>query len=86
MVIFKRLFSRIRLPSPPWKWSIYKLSRKIQDIEGVYDVMPEYAAPERYLLHVWAFLHDGLENKIRQVAWKRPRNVKIDVILYRREL
>lgn len=78
-------FKWIRLPEPPWRWSIYKLSRKVGELEGVYDVMPEYAAPGRYLLHVWAFLLDDLEDKIREVAWKRPRDVKIDVILYRRE-
>lgn len=70
----------------PWRWSIYKLSRKVGELEGVYDVMPEYAGPGRYLLHVWAVLLDDLDEKIREVAWKRPRNVKIDVLLYRREV
>lgn len=79
-------FKRIRLPEPPWRWSIYKLSRRVRGLEGVYDVMPEYAAPGRYLLHVWAVLLDDLDEKIREVARKRPRDVKIDVILYRREI
>ena len=75
-------FRRLHLP---WHWSINKLSQKLIALEGVYDVMPEYAAPGRYLLHVWAFLLDDLEPRIREAARKRPRDVKIDVILYRRD-
>lgn len=79
------IFKRIRLPDPPWKWNIGKLTQKIAGLEGVYDVLPEYVAPGKYLLHVWVEIWDGLETQIREVAYKRPREVKIDVLLYRRE-
>ncbi|WP_172408244.1 hypothetical protein [Desulfosporosinus sp. FKA] len=79
------IFKRIRLPDPPWKWNIGKLSQRILALEGVYDVMPEYVSPGRYLVHVWAEIRDDLESRIRDVAYRRPRDVKIDVLLYRRE-
>ncbi len=70
----------------PWRWTIDKLSQRVKALEGVYDVMPEYAAPGRYLLHVWAVMLDDLEPRIRGAVRKRPRGIKIDVLLYRREI
>lgn len=68
-----------------WRWSINKATQQVLNIEGVYDVMYEPSTTGRYLLHVWATSLDNVGPKIREVLRKRPRSVKIDVLLYRRD-
>jgi hypothetical protein len=68
-----------------WRWSISKATQQVLSIDGVYDVMCEPSTPGRYLLHVWVVSLDEVSPKIREALRKRPRSVKIDVWLYRRE-
>jgi hypothetical protein len=78
--------SLIRKQVNKWKWSIDKATQQVLDIEGVYDVMYEPSTPGRYLLHVWATSPEKVEKRLREVLRKRPRRIKIDVLLYRREV
>lgn len=68
-----------------WRWTINKATQQVLNIEGVYDVMYEPSTTGRYLIHVWATSLDKVDQRLREVLRKRPRNVKIDVFLYRRE-
>lgn len=73
------------------RWRMHKARRKLLEIGYVYDVMYEQPMPDRYLVHIWVTeLNDEtrsvIEPKIREVMKRRPKHIKVDVYLYRRDV
>ena len=70
------------------RWSIKKAKRQLLALQHVYDVMIEKPAGSRFLVHLWVNdleeVKNGIEPQIREIMFRRPREIKVDVLLYGR--
>lgn len=85
-----RFFSRwVRKGLRRFRWSIGKVCDRLQQLPQIYDVREEQVDNDRFLVHIWVNGLDRqvgqkLETEIRKAVSRRPRDIKLDVLLYRR--
>ena len=70
------------------RWSIKQAKRQLLALQHVYDVMIEKPTDSRYLVHLWVNdleqTRSIVEMQIREIMIRRPRDLKVDVLLYGR--
>ncbi|MCF8566899.1 hypothetical protein LLE49_19455 [Alicyclobacillus tolerans] len=72
------------------RWRVKKVHRRLLELDYVYDVMMEEPVQDRFLIHIWVNelspeRREELEPRIREIVRRRPRHIKVDVHLYRRD-
>lgn len=72
------------------RWSIRKVKKRLLQIDHVYDVMYEAPLSHRYLFHIWVnnlneCVRGIIEPQIKEAMRGRPREIKVDVLIYRRD-